>query len=1301
MACSILLDAGRRFICTFVSLLAFGLPFAAQAQAIAVQNLAVLVDADGSETIASVSAPEAAQRFTPLDGLLSAGYTRKVHWLRFSVQAPVAGSWWLEVMPPFLDDLRLFTPDGAGFTERRSGDRLPFASREENYGGFIFKLALADSAQHTYYLRLQTTSASLLTLQLWQPERFRAAQEFENALMGFLLGVFMLLLLLNVLLWLNTREPLYGWFSLYVSATMLLYFAYTGLVAQHLLPQNPLIADASMGAFVLLFLSASVPFTRRMLHVGRDQKFFFAVFRVMVVLPCLLLASLVTGHYPEAARIALGVSGAGDLLMLYLSVQLWRQGRRESNYLMLAMAAGLLTSVGGTLFLMGLIPGSLFISIVQWHSWIPLLVALTLQAALLVRLGELNRAKVKEAMRTALAERDALHKLQVNQFELEAQNEELRRTRDELDTSKARHFDFYDVAPVGYCTVSEKGLIKEVNLTASTLFNVPRSQLIKQPIGNFIFNDDQGIYYQLRRKLKDTDKPLSCELRLLEQGGTPFWAHLDAMAAKDEEGAPVLRLVLTNVSEHKQLELEREEALTLLKKIADRVPGMVYKYHLRLDGSSYFPYASEAIREIYRVSPQQAFENAAAVFAVLHPDDHDAVVIAIQQSAADITPWLREYRVKFDDGTVRWLLGNALPQRQADGGTLWHGFITDITERKQMEMELARQTQLLHDVVDNLPFGLAVYDKKSHILLSNKNLAAVMDLPADFLDKPEVGIADLVRLNFERGSYPEQTLESVLQRFMAILQAGKAVKYDRHQSNGSWLEISSRPLGDGINFVTYEDVTQRKTSEQKLVLAMDLAETANLAKSRFLATMSHEIRTPMNAVLGMAQVLMQANIPEANRLDYARTIFNSGQTLLALLNDILDLSKIEAGKVNLESIALAPEQLIAETKALFDQSSRAKGLSIEAHWIGPDRRYLGDPNRLRRMLSNLIGNAIKFTKQGSIRIEASELACAGQSATLEFAVIDSGIGIAKDKQDLLFQTFSQADSSTTRNYGGTGLGLSIVRTLARAMGGEVGVQSEAGVGSRFWFRIQLGLLAVDALAVSSQVGLGITAGDAAQPRQLIGRVLVVEDNPINQEVMQALLGQMGLEVALADDGQQALDALMDGENAQLILTDLQMPVVDGYTAAQRIREWEAQTQQKRRPIIAFSADAYAGVRARCLAAGMDEVLSKPVLQGELWAALAKWLPAVALAPQSAPLALVLRTVDPEAVSALVNEILPMLAQGKVNALRRFKALQELVAGSELVPEMADAGLPLKEFRFDLTRQRLLQMASKYEWKTAP
>jgi PAS domain S-box-containing protein len=842
--------------------------------------------------------------------------------------------------------------------------------------------------------------------------------------------------------------------------------------------------------------------------------------------------------------------------------------------------------------------------------------------------------------------------------------------------------------------------------------------LIKQPIGNFIFKDDQGIYYQLRRELKDTDNPLSCELRLLRQGGTPFWAHLDAMAAKDEEGAPVLRLVLTNVSAHKQLELERKESLTLLKMIADRLPGMVYQYHLRLDGSSHFPYASEAIREIYRVSSQQAFENAAAVFAMLHPDDHDAVVIAIQQSAADQTLWQQEYRVKFDDGTVRWLLGSALPQRQTDGGTLWHGFITDITERRKTEAALAENAQLLVTVLANSSVGI-IFIRERKQVWSNARLCAMFGYtPAEF-EKQDPGLVYpslQSEKKFVAAAYPAlardgqfSTSQEMRRKDGSLIWmslSGTSIDRNNAHAGSIWvLQDISKQRQTDADLVTANDELKFQNEEKgkravELTAARDDAESANLAKSRFLATMSHEIRTPMNAVLGMAQVLMQANISESNRLDYARTIFNSGQTLLALLNDILDLSKIEAGKVELESIAIAPAQLIHETQTLFAQTAHAKGLGIAAHWSGAERRYLGDPNRLRQMLSNLVGNAIKFTRQGSVRIEASELACTGPSATLEFSVSDTGIGIAKDKQDLLFQTFSQADSSTTRNYGGTGLGLSIVRTLARAMGGEAGVESKAGVGSRFWFRVQVGLTA-DALAVSSQVLLGTTPGHAAQTPQLIGRVLVIEDNPINQQVMQVLLGQMGLEVALADDGQQALDALLAGETAQLILTDLQMPVMDGYTAAQRIRQWEVQTGQKRRPIIAFSADAYAGVRARCLAVGMDEVLSKPVLQADLWAALAKWLPAAPVAPQSAPTPVVLKPVDPEAISILVNEILPMLARGKADAIDRFQALQELVAGSELELEMADAGLPLKEFRFDLTRQRLLQMAAKYEWRTAP
>ncbi len=506
--------------------------------------------------------------------------------------------------------------------------------------------------------------------------------------------------------------------------------------------------------------------------------------------------------------------------------------------------------------------------------------------------------------------------------------------------------------------------------------------------------------------------------------------------------------------------------------------------------------------------------------------------------------------------------------------------------------------------------------------------------------------------------------------------------------------------GRAVSIVgTNIDVTEAVQHAQSLKEARDLAEAANLAKSQFLSTMSHEIRTPMNGVMGMAQVLLQPNISDTNRLDYARSIYNSGQTLMGLLNDILDLSRIEAGKIELETILLEPEQVIGETTSVFKQLAQDKGLHFEAQWSGPERRYLGDTNRLRQMLSNLVGNAIKFTRQGSIRIEAREIAVTGKFATLEFAVMDTGVGIAKDKQVLLFQSFSQVDSSTTRNYGGSGLGLSIVRKFAEAMGGEVGIESDAGLGSRFWFRVQLELPAADA-----PIALVATQPDASlttQWPQLSGRVLVIEDVPINQILMRVMLEKMGLEVAVANDGQQALDALMAGEGAQLVLTDLQMPVMDGYIAAQRIRHWEAQMQQKRHPIIALSADAFAGVRERCLAAGMDEMLSKPVKFGELWAVLKRWLPAAPVEALIAPVPTVQKAVDPVAIVALLTEILPLLTLGKANAIGRFKTLQELVAGSELEPEVAEAALPLKKFRFDLALERLRQMASKYEWSITP
>ena len=253
------------------------------------------------------------------------------------------------------------------------------------------------------------------------------------------------------------------------------------------------------------------------------------------------------------------------------------------------------------------------------------------------------------------------------------------------------------------------------------------------------------------------------------------------------------------------------------------------------------------------------------------------------------------------------------------------------------------------------------------------------------------------------------------------------------------------------------DQMRRKISakSEDLVAARLAAESANQAKSAFLATMSHEIRTPMNGILGMAELLLMPDTSEHERSEYARIVLSSGKTLMALLNDILDLSKIEAHGITLENVVFTPDELTQEVAVLFTESAKAKNLTLIVAGLGSDQRYRGDPIRLRQMLTNLVSNAIKFSTQGEIRIEAEVMSTNHGKALLQFSVIDCGIGIAADKLPMLFQPFTQADSSTTRIYGGTGLGLSIVRGLAKRMDGEAGAESTLGEGSRFWFRVSL------------------------------------------------------------------------------------------------------------------------------------------------------------------------------------------------------------------------------------------------------
>jgi len=406
-----------------------------------------------------------------------------------------------------------------------------------------------------------------------------------------------------------------------------------------------------------------------------------------------------------------------------------------------------------------------------------------------------------------------------------------------------------------------------------------------------------------------------------------------------------------------------------------------------------------------------------------------------------------------------------------------------------------------------------------------------------------------------------------------------------------------------------EVLAAQRVAAHQLLEAQKAAEAANRAKSEFLATMSHEIRTPMNGILGMAQLLLMPESKDEVRQEYARTILNSGEALLALLNDILDLSKVEAGKVELQRSAFEPSQLVHEIAVLFREPIESKGLVVEESWTGPAAvRYWGDPLRLRQMLSNLVGNASKFTATGSIRIAGEEISREGEDVVLEFSVSDSGIGIASDKLERLFKPFSQVDGSITREYGGSGLGLSIVSNLAKLMGGEAGIESELGKGSRVWFRIHATPAAPGQDTRLADRGLGVStpapASEMATPDS--SYVLVVEDNAINRKVIEGLLKKRGVSTEMVENGLEAVEHIKAGACPSLILMDCQMPVMDGFAATEAIRAWEHLNGKPRRPVVALTAGAFEEDRDKCIRSGMDDFLAKPLRMADLETVLKKW-----------------------------------------------------------------------------------------------
>ncbi|NEP39964.1 MAG: PAS domain-containing protein, partial [Okeania sp. SIO2H7] len=662
---------------------------------------------------------------------------------------------------------------------------------------------------------------------------------------------------------------------------------------------------------------------------------------------------------------------------------------------------------------------------------------------------------------------------------------------------------------------------------------------------------------------------------------------------------------------------ERQRAESALIKSENRYSTLAATVPVgifRTDMIGNFTYVNDRWSQIAGISVEAA--TGSGWQQGLHPDDQVMVNTAWKQFIQGKHSGQMEYRLQHPDGTVKWVYAQAVVEWDTEGHKIGYiGTITDISCRKQVEETLRKSETHLKAAQKIGKLGSWEFNITTGIVAWSDETFRI------FGQSPEV--KTLTYENFLELVHPEdrESIDRAVQTTIATAQPYK-IEYRIYQPDGSLVYTSTRgrPMRDICGKVTHligtvQDITDHKLAEQQLREAKETAEYANHAKSEFLALMSHEIRTPMNGILGLTHLSLQTDLTHYQQ-DYLTKIQSSARSLLEIINDILDFSKIEVGKLELESIPFELDEILSHIKNILALKAAEKGLELLFQVGDEIPQYLiGDSLRLTQVLMNLASNAVKFTETGSVTIGVELLTYSQETVCLKFQVQDTGIGISPSQMEKLFQPFSQVDAFTSRKYGGTGLGLAICKGLVNIMSGTIGVESELGKGSIFYFELELGYLwepdddsdyPVFTDSRESQLSY-LVEFEAIQGAD----ILLVEDNAVNQQIAQELLQKVGLKVDCATNGKEAIAKVME-QIYDLILMDIRMPEMDGLEATRRIRslakednsgtEWFATV-----PIIAMTANAMDIDKTKSSAAGMNYHLSKPVNPQELYETLLKWI----------------------------------------------------------------------------------------------
>ena len=716
------------------------------------------------------------------------------------------------------------------------------------------------------------------------------------------------------------------------------------------------------------------------------------------------------------------------------------------------------------------------------------------------------------------------------------------------------------------------------NPAISKILGYPHSEILKISLSKIYQNPRER--KNLIGKLKKYGSVTDEILKLKRRGGSAVWCSVTAVAVKDSKGR--IRWIdgfLEDVTHQKNIEQELLESKELFRIVFDHSPVAITVTDKNERIIAWNPFAEKLLG----MMKGDLFNKHVKE---LYPPVEWRRIRAARIRQKGMLPDMETKIIKKDGSTIEVHLSISTLRDLEGHVTAAISIIRDITIQKTAERRLKESEEKTRVILDNSAAAITLTDKHERIVSWNRFTEELLGMNRkDLYMKPVSSL------------YPKEEWQKIRAANIRHLGSKHHLETQVIRKDGTILEIdlSINVLKDSSGHIVgsvgmIQDNTERKKTQALLLQAKMTAEEASIAKSFFLANMSHEVRTPLNAILGMMDLTLDTSLTDEQR-DNLRTAKDAAGNLLSLLNDILDLSRVESGKIKLETIEFNIRNVIGSVcKGLM---VLARNKNLELLWVVDSvvpELLIGDPTRLRQIIINLVNNAIKFTHKGKIEVSVKASDVKESEAYLAFSVSDTGIGIPQDKQGSIFEVFTQADDSTTRRYGGTGLGLAISKRLVEMMNGRIWVESEQFKGSTFHFT---GVFKISKKDRLTSVSSAEQPAFQAPTKEIRGvRILLAEDNPVNQKIAMRLLEKQGCIVEVAENGHEAVDKASKG-NFDVILMDVQMPVLDGLEATRLIREGEKQTG-KHIPIIAMTARAMEGDEKKCLDSGMDSYISKPI-----------------------------------------------------------------------------------------------------------